>query len=228
MAYDTNQQQEVYRIGAQLRIAKDMGLLTDAGIAAAGVHQVVTNVVTGTVGGSGGGNIIVNVRAAGSVNLNNSGNGKDITVAVANNDTATQAAVKIRAALNLDADVAAFFGTIAGTGVNVVGTALRAAANDTTMRINYANSTASGLTNTNSTITTTGADPTTGLLAFVAAAAMPIGGGEVQRSYTTKAINAGIDFGIFTDLALEDLTTVDQLIALTGIPDTYKGRSFYD
>src|SRR5690242_11596673 len=73
------------------------------------------------------------------------GSPKDVSVAVALNDTAAQVAAKARAALAADADVAAKF-SVGGTGADVVLTALQSAANDATLNIAYDNDTCTGLT----------------------------------------------------------------------------------
>jgi hypothetical protein len=81
----------------------------------------------------------------------------------------------------------------------------------------------------------TAANTVAGLRAAVNAAS-PIGAGagidfsgyEMRRARTLRAITAGVDLGIFTDAAILNLTTVAALIALTGVPSTYKTRSFYD
>lgn len=225
--YDVNTQQEVYRVGAALKLAKQIGLLIDAAIVAAGIKQIVTVVFAGTVGGSGAGTVILNVKATNSTALNNSGSGKNISFNVANNDTATQAAVKARTALNADTDVTAFF-TVGGTGVNVTLTVINAVANDTAMHVNYANGTATGLTNANSTITTDGQGGVAGMRLAIAAGTLPVGGSEMERQGTLLAFNRGVDQGVFTDASIDALTTVDGLIDLTGIAASYKARMWFD
>jgi hypothetical protein len=112
--------------------------LSLAGIPASGVLQVETAVVVGTI--TTAGNATLTVTAAGM-----SGSPKDVVVALALNDDATAIATKFRAALALDADVAAFF-TVSGSDANVVLTARASAANDATMNIAYADTTSDGLT----------------------------------------------------------------------------------
>lgn len=94
--------------------------------------------IVGTI--TGAGNATVTVTAAGMT-----GSPKDISVAVALNDTDAQVAAKVRTALAADADVTAMFG-VSGTGANVVLTALQSAANDATLNIAYTNDTCTGLT----------------------------------------------------------------------------------
>lgn len=112
--------------------------LSKAGAPTSGVYQVETAVIVGTI--STGGNMTVTVTAAGMT-----GSPKDISVAVALNDTDVQVAAKVRAALAADDDVAALF-AVSGTGANVVLTALQSAADDATLNIAYTNDTCAGLT----------------------------------------------------------------------------------
>lgn len=124
---------------------------TAVGTITAGVQQVETATIVGTIGASGAGDVEVIVTAAGMSN-----SPKTVNVAVANNDTAAQVAGKIRTDLAADPDVSAFF-TVSGADENVVLTAITAAANDATMNIAYDNGTASGLTpDATSTDTTAG------------------------------------------------------------------------
>lgn len=119
----------------------------DAVIAAglvAGVKQIETAIIVGTIGPAGAGDASVTVTAAGMTN-----SPKTISVAVANDDTASDVAGKIRTALIADADIGdpdtGFF-TIGGASANVVLTANAEAANDATMNLAYDNDTCTGLT----------------------------------------------------------------------------------
>lgn len=114
-----------------------------------GVKQVETATVVGAIAAAGQGNATVIVTAAGM-------NGSPVTlsVAVANEDTASQVATKIRAAMNASAPVSSFF-TISGTGANIVLTAKEEAANDTTMNVSIDNGTCSGLTAAPTSVDTT-------------------------------------------------------------------------
>lgn len=105
-----------------------------------GRPQIETATVLGTIGASGAGNATVIVTAAGLT-----GSPKTYSVAVANNDTASQVATKVRAALSADSAVTALF-TVGGSGANVVLTRLVNAANDSTLNLSIANGTCSGLT----------------------------------------------------------------------------------
>lgn len=230
MALNSNELQEGYRVGAALKLAKQIGLITDAFVADNGVKQVERMTVLGTVGAGGVGNITVNVLTGpnGPAALYNGGDGKDISVAVANNDTATQAAGKIRTALDLDADVAAFFAAAGGAGANVDMTVEAYAENDAAMNFSYVNDTASGLTNVPASTTVTAGQGIDDLVEAIEAAALPAGSSEVIREGTIKAIRTGESLGLVTSSALGALTTVDGLIDLTGIPASYKARAFFD
>ncbi len=122
-----------------------------------GTAQVETATVVGTITGSGDATVIT--TAAGMA-------GSPITTAVAvlENDTAAQVATKIRAALNLDANIAAMF-AIGGTGANVVLTRFIAAANDGTLNVSIDNGTCTGLTAAPTSANTTAGVLETGLLA---------------------------------------------------------------
>ena len=104
------------------------------------VLQVETATIVGTIGAGGAGNATITVTAAGMTN-----SPKAISVAVANNDTASQVAGKVRTALAADVNVSAFF-TVSGATDKVILTAKTAAANDATMNIASDNGTCSGLT----------------------------------------------------------------------------------
>lgn len=123
--------------------------LTKAGAPTSGVFQQETATVVGTI--TTGGNASVVVTAAGMA-----GSPITLSVAVALNDTDAQVATKIRAALNANAVIAAFF-TISGTGADVILTANVSAANDATMNLAYDDDTSAGLTgDATSTNTTAG------------------------------------------------------------------------
>ena len=102
------------------------------------VQQVETATVLGTVTGSGNATVVITAS-----NMPNSP--KTISVAVANSDTASQVATKIRTALNADTDVKNFF-TIGGSGADITLTTKTARANDTTMNMSVDNGTCTGLT----------------------------------------------------------------------------------
>ena len=104
-----------------------------------GVQQVETATVVGTITPTGAGNAKVTVTAAGMTN-----SPKTLNVAVANNDTASVVAGKMRAALAADTDVNAFF-TVSGATNQIILTARFATANDATMNIATDNVTSTGL-----------------------------------------------------------------------------------
>jgi len=120
-----------------------------------GTAQVETATVVGTI--TTAGNATVIVTASGMT-----GTPVTLTVAVALNDTATLAAGKIRAAMALDAGIAAWF-YIGGTGADIVLTRKTAAANDATVNISIANNTCAGITDD-----TTSADTTAGVAPGIA------------------------------------------------------------
>lgn len=102
------------------------------------VAQVETAVIVGTITTSGNAEVVV--TAAGLT-----GSPITLSVAVLEDDTASEVATKIRAELEADTDIDAFF-VVGGTGANVVLTARAFAANDGTMNIAYDNDTCAGLT----------------------------------------------------------------------------------
>lgn len=107
---------------------------------ASAVAQVETATVAGTIGASGAGNVSVVVT---SVLL--AGGSKTFAVAVANDDTASLVAGKIRTALAADSEIAAYF-TVGGSTTAVILTALTPGTNDTTLNIATSTGTATGLT----------------------------------------------------------------------------------
>lgn len=119
------------------------------GVTFTGTAQVETATVVGTIGPAGAGNAKAVVTAAGMT-----GSPKTVTTAVANNDTASIVAGKMRVSLAADVNVAAFF-TVGGTGANIVLTRLAAAANDATMNIATDNDTCTGLTAEPTSVNTT-------------------------------------------------------------------------
>jgi hypothetical protein len=104
------------------------------------ISQIETATVVGTIGAGGAGNATVVVTAAGMT-----GSPITLSVAVANNDSATLVAGKIIAALNLNAAITALF-TVGGTGATVTLTTIIPVANDGTLNISTDNGTCSGLT----------------------------------------------------------------------------------
>jgi hypothetical protein len=109
-----------------------------------GVAQVELNSISGSV--STAGNATVIVTASGMT-----GSPKTVTVALAQNDSASAVAEKIRVALRADANVGAFF-TVGGSGANVSLTAKAKVANDATMNLSIAKGTADGITSSTSSV----------------------------------------------------------------------------
>jgi hypothetical protein len=102
--------------------------------------QITTAVVVGTIEAAGAGHAALIVTSALVA-----GNTVTMSVAVANNDTASIVATKFRAAMALEAEITDHY-TIGGTDVNVSLTAKVAAANDATLNIAYADDDCAGLT----------------------------------------------------------------------------------
>jgi len=111
------------------------------------VAQVETATVVGTVTTSGNATVIV--TAAGMT-----GSPKTKSVAVLENDTASDVAGKIRTALGLDADVIARF-AVSGATDKVILTRLAPAANDATLNVSIDNGTCAGLTTAATSANTT-------------------------------------------------------------------------
>jgi len=125
----------------------------DVSVAVVGTKQVETVTVLGAIEVAGVGDAEVIVTADGM-----NGSPKTLNVAVANSDTASDVAGKIRTALGLDADVAAWF-TISGADAEIILTAKTAAANDASMEITVDDGTSAGLTLATSENTTPGVAP---------------------------------------------------------------------
>jgi len=104
-----------------------------------GTAQVETATIAGTIEAAGAGNANITVTAQGM-----NGSPKTISVAVANDDTATLVAGKVRDALSADADVIAFF-DVSGADDKVVLTCKVATDNDATLNIASDNGTCTGL-----------------------------------------------------------------------------------
>jgi hypothetical protein len=128
-------------------IAENAGAPTDG---VAPVKQVETATIVETVPGTlTAGNATIVVTAAGMTN-----SPKTVSVAVALNDTASQVATKVRAALAADPDVSAFF-DISGATDKVILTKKVAAANDGTLNMSSADGTSAGIATTASSANTT-------------------------------------------------------------------------
>lgn len=132
-----------------------------------GITQVETATVVGTI--TGDGDVAVVLTAAGLT-------GSPITLAVPvlTDDTAAEVATKIRAALNANSVISAFF-TIGGTGAAITLARTKAAGNDTTLNLSIDNGTCTGLT---ASLTST--DTTEGMA------------GDLVRNYATNVIPAPI------------------------------------
>lgn len=119
-----------------------------------GTAQVETATVVAAAGITTAGNATVIVTAAGMT-----GTPVTLTVVALTDTTAALIATKIRAAMALNAGIAAWF-HIDSTGADIVLTRKVASANDSTMNISVANDTCAGITDdTASTHTTAGVAP---------------------------------------------------------------------
>lgn len=132
-----------------------------------GITQVETATVVGTITGNGDAAVVL--TAAGLT-------GSPITLAVPVliDDTAAEVATKIRAALNANSVISAFF-TIGGTGAAITLARTKAVGNDTTLNLSIDNGTCTGLT---AALTST--DTTEGVA------------GDLIRNYATNVIPAPI------------------------------------
>lgn len=224
MALDVNSRGEALRVGAHLRVCKNNGSLTDALITATAVAQIERLTVVGTVGAGGAGNLALNVRVPQwlSAALWNGGAGKAISVAVANNDSASDVAGKIRTALNGDADYTAVFENAAGSAANV-DCALKGRYDTIDINISYGLGTSTGLTAVPASTTQTAGVGINGLAAAINLTGQAIKAGTVFQAQTTKAaaMAASLRLGNLAGPA-----TVEGLIAQTGY--TGPSRSFYD
>lgn len=136
----------------------------------AGTAQVESITVLGTVGAAGAGNaavVVTGARLTGSPIV--------LAVAVANDDTATLVAGKIRTALNANAVIAAKY-TIGGSGAVITFTEKAPlVGNDATFQVTVDDGTSDGLTLATSTNTTPGVATDEGGPTFaVLEAAMPL------------------------------------------------------
>lgn len=108
-----------------------------------GVTQQISTTVAGTIEAAGAGNVTVIVTAD---NFFTEGPQSTISVAVANDDTATIVAGKIRTGLlEANNDINDYF-EISGTGTTIILTSLTPAVNDLSMNISIDNDDSVGLT----------------------------------------------------------------------------------
>lgn len=111
---------------------------TKAGVPTSGVLQVESTPIVGTITQTG--NATVTITGAGIA-----GSPVAISAAVTLNDTTTQSAAKMAAAINANAAVSALY--VASSNVaSLILTAIKCAANDATLNIAYTNGTCAGLT----------------------------------------------------------------------------------
>lgn len=162
-------------------------------------QQVETAIVLGTITGTG--NASVTVTAYGMTN-----SPKEISVAVTNGDSASDAADKIRTALAFDSNVAAMF-LVSGTGANVVLTKHLAAANDSTLNIAIDNDTCTGLTAAPTSTNTTA-------------------GTGIENGYCTLANLKSSDVLSFTNTSHDEILE-DIITAASREIDRETSRQFY-
>ena len=123
------------------------GPLTKAGAPTSGVAQVETAVIVGTITTAGNATFTVTSAIV-------TGSPVAVTVAVALSDTAAIVAGKAAVALNANAAVSEHF-TASANSADLILTAKKAAANDGTLNIAYADDTSDGLTDDASSNNTT-------------------------------------------------------------------------
>lgn len=114
-----------------------------------GTKEVSTVTVVGTIDVSGVGNASVIVTGT-----HITGSPLTIPVAVANSDSATAVAGKVRTAMNIAAITTSY--TIGGTGAVITLTSKTEIANDATLSVEVKNDTCTGLTDEIGTVTTPG------------------------------------------------------------------------
>jgi len=131
--------------------------------------QVETATVVGTIEAAGAGNAEVIVTGALVT-----GSPLTVPVAVANNDTASQVATKIRAALNALAAITDNY-TVGGADAEVTLTTIAVAANDATLNISIDNDTCLGLTAAPTSANTTAGHAGSGNATVVVTSALVTG-----------------------------------------------------
>jgi hypothetical protein len=141
--------------------------------------------------------------------------GKTYMVAVAAEDNASAVAGKIRTALNAQAAITALF-TVGGAGANVSLTALTAAANDATLKINIDNSSCVGLTPApTSANTTAGVAPGTGN-ALVTVTGAGITGSPLAVNVPVVAGDTAATWAGKVRTALSALSAITSLYTVGG------------
>ena len=180
-----------------------------------GTRQVETATVLGSIGGSGAGNATVVVTAAGMT-----GSSITLSVAVANSDTASQVATKIRAAMNGNANITAKF-IIGGASANIILTSILAAVNDGTLNISIANGTCSGLTTA-----ATSADTTAGAAGTATVNILSASGLYNATNIPTTTLGGAGTFTITDANANGELAGVTLVLTPPGSANLEAGMSF--
>jgi hypothetical protein len=174
-------------------------------------YQVETATAVGTISTSG--NAAVIVTAAGMT-----GSPITLSVAVLENDTASQVAAKIITALGLNAVIAALF-TIGGTGATVTLTNKSYAADDNTLNISIDNDTCVGLTTAGTSANTTAGVPVDTVSAGIAKKFGLPHSVDNASLLQEKIFDGSDDLGT---LAVDDDEVEKNLFALDGTPDGSK------
>jgi hypothetical protein len=117
-----------------------------ATVTGSGTPQVETQTIVGTISSAGAISVVL-------TGVNIAGSPLTIPVTVANSDSASTVAGKVKTALNVSAITNAY--TIGGTGANITLTANPIVADDSTLNIAYTNGTATGLTVDATSVSTT-------------------------------------------------------------------------
>lgn len=181
----------------------------------AGVRQVETATVVGTIDASGVGNATVIVTAAGLT-----GSPLTTSVAVANNDTASQVATKIRAALNGVTAITDLF-IVGGAGATVSLTKIVADANDATLNISINNGTCTGLTPALTSVDTTAGSASVATVNIASAS-----GKYNATNIATSTLNGQGTFTITDAAAGGELAGVDLLITPPASEPLAVGQTF--
>lgn len=185
----------------------DSGLVILNYLSGVGTLQAEIATVVGTIGASGAGNATVIVTAAGMA-----GSPKTIPVAVANNDTASQVAGKIRTALAADAAVTALF-SVGGAGATVALTKKEPAANDATLNISIDNGTCSGLT-----AAANSANTTAGVAATAREIGLTKGGTEFKVKHDMRQIEH--DGAMGDEVGMDRIVKVESTMKLSILSAT--------
>jgi len=180
-------------------------------------YQVETATVVGTISAAGVGNATVIITAKTLI-----GTPLTISVPVANNDTASTVAGKIRTVLSANSAINTKF-TVGGTGVSVRLTKIACDETDTTLNISINNGTCSGLTAAPTSANTTAGSTFTKLVDIVS---HPDMGSSPSKLDTTTQTETKVKTSILglqdaPDLTFEANYTKTSFNAIELIEDDY-------